>query len=234
MDPKAVALRFVEQHHPASLAAVLGGSVAAGRATKTSDLDVALLYENAAVNYTETVRFEGWLVEAFAHSRTSLIGWFDQESAQRCPVIANIWADGLTLRDEGPLSEIRSIAGTSLEAGPSVLTPGELDERRYQLSAALDDLTGSTSPAELYATELDVFQQTTELLLLLRGSWLGKAKWLVRRLEALTPRDEMVGRLLDFAARQGSSAQLNSVARDVLTLAGGYLQEGHTRGIRRR
>lgn len=60
MDAVATARAFVESAHPGAAAAVLGGSVADGTATASSDLDVALLYDDSAVNYAETVEFSGW------------------------------------------------------------------------------------------------------------------------------------------------------------------------------
>ncbi|MDQ0823890.1 putative nucleotidyltransferase [Arthrobacter sp. B2I5] len=66
-----VAQAFVEENHPKACASILGGSAAAGTATSTSDLDIALLYPNGHSNYAQTTRYRSWLVEIFVHTPES-------------------------------------------------------------------------------------------------------------------------------------------------------------------
>lgn len=63
MDAVDLARAFTTAHHPGAGVAVLGGSSVAGTSTATSDLDIALLYDDPSVNYAETVNFEGTFVE---------------------------------------------------------------------------------------------------------------------------------------------------------------------------
>lgn len=232
MDPTTIARSFVEELHAGASASILGGSAALGRATSTSDLDIAILYEDGKANYAETVRYRGWIVEAFVHTPASLDFWYEKEKTLRCAVIGDICARGLLLTDNGPGKNWQDRARRYMEQGPLPLTDGERDLRRYDLSCSLDDLVGSTIPAETFAIASEVFRQTAELILLQHRRWLGKGKWVVRRLEQV-PHDEAALELLTWAASADNNQQkLAKIARDVLNNNGGYEMEGFLRGAR--
>jgi hypothetical protein len=96
-----VARAYVEEHHPCASASVPGGSAAAGTATSTSDLDIALLYPRGHSSYAATTRYRGWFVEEFVHTEASLDFWHQKETVERRPVIADLWAHGILLTDNG-------------------------------------------------------------------------------------------------------------------------------------
>ena len=99
-EPIDVARRFLRESHPAATASLLAGSVAAGTATETSDLDVASPYEDRPANYAETVRYGGWLIESFVYDQDSLEEWFEREAKQRRPVALDMWSNGIPLTDD--------------------------------------------------------------------------------------------------------------------------------------
>lgn len=232
MDPITIARSFVEELHAGADASILGGSAALGRATSTSDLDIAILYEGGNANYAETVRYRGWIVEAFVHTPASLDFWYEKEKAVRCAVIGDICARGLLLTDNGPGKTWQDQARLYMEQGPSPLTDGERDLRRYDLSCSLDDLIGSTISAETFAIASEVFHQAAELLLLQHRMWLGKGKWVIRRLEQI-PHDKGALELLAWAASDGKDQhKLVKIAGDILKNNGGYSMEGFLRGAR--
>ncbi|WP_052135907.1 nucleotidyltransferase domain-containing protein [Arthrobacter sp. PAMC 25486] len=232
MDPITIARSYVEEMHAGAEASILGGSAALGRSTPTSDLDIAILYRAGGANYAETLRYRGWIVEAFIHTPESLAFWYEKERSIRCAVIGDICARGLLLTDNGAGKQWQDEARLYMRQGPMPLTDAERDLRRYDLSCSMDDLLGSGSPAETFATASDVFRQTAELLLLRHQKWLGNGKWVVRRLEQL-PKDEAALGLLAWAASKDNDPQkLAGIARDVLDQNGGYAMEGFLRGAR--
>jgi hypothetical protein len=109
-----------------------------------------------------------------------------------------------------------------LAAGPPPLEPADRDQRRYRLSALLDDLTGSTDPDETALICWNVVVESAELLLATEGRWFGAGKWLLRELRALD---------CDFAnqllAARDRPARLAALAQTVLAKAGGRLWEGY-------
>lgn len=232
MDPIAIARAYVEEKHPGAEASILGGSAALGRSTPTSDLDVAILYQTGGANYAETVRYRGWIVEAFIHTPESLAFWYEKERSIRCAVIGDICARGLLLTDNGPGKQWQDQARVYMRQGPLPLTQAERDLRRYDLSCSMDDLLGSVSPAETFAIASEVFRQSAELLLLRHDKWLGSGKWVVRRLEQL-PNDEAALGLLTWSASTNKDPRkLAEIAREVLEQNGGYTMEGFLRGTR--
>jgi hypothetical protein len=139
-----LARAFVEEHHPYASASVLGESAAAGTATSTSDLDIAVLYPNGHSNYAATTRYCGWFVEEFVHTEESLDSWYQKEAVERRPVIADLCARGILLTDNGAGAEWQTRAREQMARGPMALGDGERDLRRYNLSALIDDLATGT------------------------------------------------------------------------------------------
>ncbi|MFC8716855.1 nucleotidyltransferase domain-containing protein [Kitasatospora sp. NPDC057198] len=76
------ARRLVAELHPEASAAVLAGSVAAGRARTGSDLDLAVLLPDGQGTHRETLRHEGRGVEG---SRTPAPGWTSCGPSPRPP-----------------------------------------------------------------------------------------------------------------------------------------------------
>jgi hypothetical protein len=228
MDFIDIAHRFLASQHPDAAVAALGGSSATGTATATSDLDLALLYDDPAVNYAETVAFEGRTVEVFAHSRAALDRWLAKELGERRPVMHDLWAHGILLADDGTGADLQSRTRAVLAAGPDALSDPERNALRYALSSSLDDLRDrQQAGAEAYAVSAEVFQRSATLLLCVRRSWLGHGKWLIRRLALLD--DPLARELVAWADAAGDAAGLVALTEQVLDVAGGYLQAPYRR-----
>lgn len=226
---RAAARKFIEEKHPRAWASLLGGSAASGTATSTSDLDIAVLYPNGHSNYAETTLFRGWLVETFVHTPESLVFWYQKEAEERRPVIAELCASGILLTDNGGGEAWQAAARSQMAKGPKPLTIQERDSRRYSLSALIDDLSGSRSEAEVFMLAADIFRDAADLLLLETGNWLGGGKWIIRRLALCD--NELAARLRTWAADSNRDHNaLIVLAREVLDISGGYLQEGFRRG----
>ncbi|WP_432394548.1 hypothetical protein ACRQ5B_13200 [Pseudarthrobacter sp. L19] len=227
----ASARAFVGEVHPEAAAAALAGSIPAGRGTDTSDLDVVLYYADRTVNYAETLRYDGWLVESFVYGPEGIEEWFAKEAGLRRPVALDMWATGLPLMGEDVADQLRDKAGAILDAGPAPLDPYQRDDLRYGLTAAIDDLRGNPAPEEALAVMADVFVRSAELLLFANNGWLGTGKWLVRRLGSLD-RPEATDLIGWAESAERSGDELCRVASAVLDSVGGALQEGHVRGRR--
>lgn len=232
MDPISAARDFVAERHPDALASILGGSTAQGRSTSTSDLDIVVLYPDGGANYARTTRHLGQIVEEFVHTPASVTFWYARERAERCAILGDLCAQGIILTGAGSgLAESwQRDARRYMQRGPEPLSGEERNLRRYELSNSLDDLRSTVLRAESFATSSEVFRQSVELLLLQHGKWLGKGKWLVRRLEQL-PADDTATALRDWAGSPEHSAErLIHLAARVLEANGGYLMEGFLRG----
>lgn len=230
-DPVDLARSIVHDRFPAALAAVLAGSTAAGRATASSDLDLAVLVADGSETYRETVRVEGRLVELFVHTREGLAELFAADAASRRGVLQSMYATGLVLLDTGgEAGRARALAEAELRSGPPELGTDAVETKRYVLTDALDDLADAQDPYERLAVGGSVLASAAELLFDHHRAWAGGGKWLPRRLREADP--ERGGALLaghrELCAT-GDPAGLAEAAGQVLDLVGGPLREGYRR-----
>ena len=222
MDPIEDARALVGERFPDALAAFLGGGVLSGSRTATSDLDVVVVLAGPPAAYRESLRWRGWPVETFVHTKDTLERWFAKDTARRRPTLARLCADGLALAGSAEkIDQIRERGRSVLAAGPPALTGAELELCRYGLTDLLDDLAGSTDPGETAIIGWHVWTASAELALMLGGSWLGTGKWLLRELRAADPL--LAARLVAAIADTG---RLTEAADEVLGRAGGRLWAG--------
>lgn len=237
-DPEqavAAAGRLVVERFPEARAAWLAGSVVAGRATATSDLDVTVLVPGPPAPYRESLRYDGWPVELFVHTAESVDTWLAKDRARRRPTLGRLVAGGLPLLDvDGAGREVAQRCRDFLAAGPEPLTAEERDAMRYGLTDQLDDLADAADPQLRAAVAVDLWQGTATLLLAAAGWWCGTGKWLVRELQAYDAahRTRFAPRLHGglLAAMHGEPTLLVEVADEVLAANGGRLWEGYRAG----
>lgn len=230
-DPIDQARRLIHNHFPGALAVVLAGSTVSGRATASSDLDIAVLIASGGETYRETLRFEGRVVELFVHTRAGLRDLFAADFATRRAVMQSMYATGLVLVDvDGEAGRARALAETDLHQGPAELDPDTVETKRYGLTDALDDLRDATDVFERLAIAGFVVNTAADLLCDHHRAWTGSGKWLPRRLLEADP--ERGAALLDAHVRLYETkdpAPLIETASAILDLAGGPLREGYRR-----
>jgi hypothetical protein len=229
-DPLLTASDLIAERFPDAIQAWLGGSIANGQATVTSDLDITVLLEEVRV-HRESLTFRGWPVELFVHDNESVRYFVAKDLGQRKPTMARLVADGRPLMPGDGGAELRSHCQLVLEAGPGVPEAGEVDLARYLLTDLLDDLRGGVPGDTSAAVLAEAWQQTARLLLLVNGHWLGVGKWLARELLDL---DEATGtsytKDLDRAFRvaaSGDTSEFIAAMEDALSVAGGQLRAGY-------
>ncbi|WP_445528083.1 nucleotidyltransferase domain-containing protein [Streptomyces cyslabdanicus] len=230
-DPIDLARRLVRGRFPDALAVVLAGSAAAGRATASSDLDIAVLVGDGGETCRETLRFEGRLVELFIHTRAGLGELFAADTATRRAVLQSMYATGLVLVDTGgEAGWARARAEADLRDGPPAPTPETVETKRYGLTDALDDLADAGDPFERLAVAGVFFNVAADLLFDHHRAWTGGGKWLPRRL--LEADGERGGALLEghrHLCETGAPVLLSDAAVRILDLVGGPLREGYRR-----
>ena len=217
---------IVADRFPDALAGVLAGSSANGTATATSDLDIVVLLAGPPAPFRETIRVEGIPVELFVHTPESKLYWYERERSEGRCTLAHMLAWGVALT--GPETEAtQAEARHWIAEGPAPWTTDQLEQRRYALTDALDDLVGASDPDERDAVAGQVLLMVAELALSLRGSWQGRGKWVVRQLRSADPalaKDLMLAHR--EAVATGQVAYLVRTSEAVLDEAGGRLTEG--------
>lgn len=232
-DPVEVARRIVRQRFPQARAAWLGGSVADGTASTTSDLDITVLLDGPPAPFRESTTFDGWPVELFVQTRESLMWFCDSDIQRRRPTTMRLVGSSVVLVDvRGAGAELQaSLRGLDL-AGPPAATGEELEIARYLVTDCLDDLT-DPRPGEAAVLAAGLWAATADLVLLANRRWSGGGKWLLRELRSLdrlggtSYADRLVTGL--EAAVAGDTEPLRRTVEELLELCGGRLFDGYRR-----
>ena len=170
-DPaQPTAARLVAELFPHARAAWLGGSVARGAATPTSDLDIVVLTADDPV-HRRSLLYSGWPVELFVHTDASMRKYFASDIARRQPSLPRMVGEALLLRDQdGDGHRWGQTARQVLSDGPAPLTQAELDDARYTITDLIDDLAGNPPPTETAAIAALLWQHVLTPLSPGRGS----------------------------------------------------------------
>jgi hypothetical protein len=233
-DPVTAAMSFVADRFPDAAAAFVGGSVLTEHRTPTSDLDVVVVLAGPPAPYRETYEQDGWIVEAFVHTRESLDEFWARDARRRVCSLLRMCADSVTLTDPaGIAEEIRSTAAARIAAGPPPLSDEERDRLRYGVTDLLDDMAGCEDEEELLFIAGAVVRDVSALALEVAGEWSGRGKALARALKQVEP--DLLERLVNghrHVVLYGDTAVLHRAAVDVLLRAGGALMVGYRAGPR--
>ncbi len=228
-EPRDAAASFVAREFPQARAAFVGGGVLTEHRTPTSDLDVVVLLDGPPAPYRETFWHDGWVVEAFVHTRESLTEFWDRDADRRVCSLLRMCGESEVLVDPaGVAAEIQREAVVRLDAGPPEPSAAEVDARRYALSDLLEDLAGSDQEDELAYIAALVLAATADLALLATGRWGATGKALARGLRGADP--DLAERLLDahrLVLTEGDTAPLYRCALQVLAPVGGPLLAGY-------
>jgi hypothetical protein len=231
INPARVSPReILDARFPDALGGLVAGSAARGDDTPSSDLDLIVLLPGRPAPMRSTERVQGQLVEFFVHTEDSFVSFIDRERQLRRSPLLHMCAHGLIISDRDQrLARLQDFARDRWSAGPAPLTDDELDDRRYRLTALLDDLADETNPVDRAALAAGVFTDTADLALVSRGRWSGTGRWLTRRLRETDAElsDNLAAGLR--AAVHGDATILLSCGRAELDRLGGPLDRGYER-----
>lgn len=180
-----VARLFVTERFARARSAWLGGSVARGAATATSDLDITVLVPGAPAPMRESLRYSGWPVEVFVHTESSLAHYCEKDLRRRQPTMMRLVGESIVLVDaDGSGKRLQTSCLAVIAAGPPALTDTELAMLRYRVTDLLEDLTGADSNDVRTAVASVLWQEAAALLLTGERRWTGTGKGLLREVGA--------------------------------------------------
>jgi len=216
---------------PDARVAIIGGSIARGEATPTSDIDLLLVFDRVDQAWRDTLKVGQQTVELFGHDPATF-DYFCREIDRpggRMP-LANMVADGVNVLADGAAAAwLRGHAQRLLDLGPPALAPAVLASRRYEITTLLEDLLDATAADELLATAVKLYDALAGFALRAAGAWTGVGKHLARRLRAADP-----ALAADLVAAMGSlgadpaagKALFETAVHRTLAPYGGPLLEG--------
>ncbi|HEK9099073.1 nucleotidyltransferase domain-containing protein [Bacillus pfraonensis] len=212
--------------------ALLGGSVARGEATKTSDLDIIIIDSKLPNCYRESFISNGWPVEVFVHNFETYKKYFKSDCERGKPTLPQLVSEGIVLRGEKEIvTSLKQEARQLIDQGPEKWTEELMRQKRYFLTDALDDFIGTTKrEEELFIANL-LADLVHEYVLRVNGQWVGNSKWFIR---VLRKYDEVFAEefveAFDHFYRTGEKVKLIDFIEGTLEKYGGRLFEGFSVG----
>lgn len=225
-----VAKRALAKYYPGALGGFVAGSIIRGEGTPTSDIDIAVLFDETFEDvHRNTVLEEDWLIEFFVHNPKAQDFYFDKDRQRGMCVMPQMVAEGIVIPGDHPLLEIqKERARGIIAAGPLPLSDVQSDLMRYTVSALVDDLEGVTDQAVINAVLALLHDKLGDFHLRAAGKWSGFGKSLLRCLRA---QDAVFAEAFERAFAAGFSGdgthEIAALAARVIAPFGGRLQEGY-------
>ena len=225
-----VAKRALAKHYPGAIGGFVAGSIIRGEGTPTSDIDIAVLFDDTFEDvHRNSVIEEGWPIEFFVHNPQAQDFYFDKDRRRGMCIMPTMVATGIMISGEaGLLLQQKDKAVALIADGPPPLTKDESDFRRYLIVDLADDLRGASDVGVRRATLALLHEHLADFHLRATNHWSGRGKSLLRVLEETDP---------SYRAKYDTAFQAGFVSDDVaLVIAlveetlrphGGPLWEGY-------
>ncbi|QKE75261.1 nucleotidyltransferase domain-containing protein [Arthrobacter citreus] len=231
LNPIKAAHLFINKHFPNCQGALLSGSVVRGEATETSDLDIVIFDRNLLSSYRESLIKFGWDIEVFVHNLTSYKDFFESDNERARPSLPRMVSEGIVLKDEGIMNDIKKEANDLLNNGPAEWSEETIKLKRYFITDALNDFVGSSIRGEELFIANTLAELVSEFVLRTHCKWIGSSKWIVR---ALKHYDEDFANsfieAFDLFYTTGNKDRIIELVNDILRPFGGQLFEGFSLG----
>lgn len=231
-DALALVRRFILQCHTDAEAALLSGSRSRGEGAASSDYDVIMLFHEVPDGaWRETSRFEGNVIEIFAHDIGTLrylCRNIDRPSG--LPVLPTMLAEGIVAfsRSSALLEEAKQIAAETLASGPPPLAAETIRERRYAITELAATLTDERGDAVMISVGAALHIALADFSLRAAGRWSARGKAIPRALAAMDPTLAIkfsMAFTAPFATKDTTAVQ--SLVNAVLAPYGGQLRTGY-------
>ncbi|MEH7457073.1 nucleotidyltransferase domain-containing protein [Bacillus sp. JJ1127] len=226
------AQKIIESQFPNCDVALLGGSVARGEETKTSDLDIVILDQNLSSCYRESFFSNGWPVEVFVHNFETYKTFFENDCKRGRPSLPQLVSEGIILKGTMQIvTSLKQEAEQLLNKGPEKWTEELMRQKRYFITDALDDFIGATKREEELFIANHLADLVHEYVLRVNGQWVGNSKWFIRVLRKYDSLfAEQFVEAFDHFYRTGEKVGLIDFVEKTLENYGGRLFEGFSVG----
>ncbi|KFN01314.1 nucleotidyltransferase domain-containing protein [Bacillus clarus] len=212
--------------------ALLGGSVARGEVTKTSDLDIIVFDRSLPSCYRESFYSNGWPVEVFVHNFETYKIFFKSDCERGRPTLPHLVSEAIVLKgNDDIVAVLKNEAERLLRKGPEKWTEEIIKQKRYFITDVLDDFIGATKrEEELFIANL-LADFVHEFVLRVNGQWLGNSKWFIRVLKRYDEQfAEKFVASFDHFYKTGEKMNLIAFVEETLENYGGRVFEGFSMG----
>ncbi|MEE6452313.1 nucleotidyltransferase domain-containing protein [Gottfriedia acidiceleris] len=231
IDHIKAANHFIHKYFPNCQGALLAGSVVRGEATETSDLDIVIFDKSLSSSYRESLKAFGWDIEVFVHNLSSYKQFFKSDYERARPSLPRMVSEGIILKDEGVINEIKKEANDLLDKGPEKWSEETIKVKRYFITDTLNDFIGCSNRAEELFIANTLAELVSEFVLRTNGKWIGTSKWIIRSLRQYN--EEFANILVDAFDSFYTNGEKNRIIKlvdEVLHPFGGRLFEDFSLG----
>jgi len=231
LDHIEAANQFINKYFPNCQGALLAGSVVRGEATETSDLDIVIFDKSLSSSYRESLKEFGWDIEVFVHNLSTYKQFFKSDYERARPSLPMMVSEGIILKDEGVINDIKKEANDILDKGPEKWAEDTIKVKRYFITDTLNDFIGSSNRAEELFIANTLAELVSEFVLRTNGKWIGSSKWIIRSLRQYN--EEFANILVeafDLFYTKGEKQLIINLVNEVLQPYGGKLFEGFSLG----
>ena len=227
-----VAQRILPRY-PNVQAAVIGGSIARGEGTATSDIDLLLVFDDVPAAWRDTFKVDGQTVELFGHDARTFEYFcrMVDRPGGRMPLAMMVMEGASVLGENAGHAALRALAARLYAEGPAPLAADALASRRYEITTLLEDLADNTAADETLAIAARLYEALATFVLRAGGAWTGGGKHLARRLRAHSPAiaaDLHAAMTQTVAGEPAGKAAFAQLVERALAPYGGQLLEGYT------
>lgn len=208
--------------------AFVSGSIMRGQGTRTSDIDLVVVFPTLERAWREAFIEGEFPVEAFVQDPQTLAHYLHADAETGRPIMAHMVATGTVIGPQLALAEaIQAKAARLLADGPAPFAGPKAESLLYFVSDLVEDLRDERPPAETAAAAASLYPILADLMLFGRGAWSGRGKWVPRLLRQL---DGDLADAFDNAFRlavEGDAERLVALAESELARHGGPLFDGY-------
>ncbi|HRJ12548.1 MAG TPA: hypothetical protein PKW15_04830, partial [Alphaproteobacteria bacterium] len=174
--------------------------------------------------------YQGIAFEVFLNTPDSLVAFFDYDRVLGVAANCDAACNSIILGPDQELAQkIRRHAAQLIAAGPTPLTPEDMEDRRYAITAAIKSIQSLKKGGELMGILSDLYVRLADFYLRANCKWSGKGKYLIRKLRHDFPQLADRYEKAFEKAFNGKSQKLIQLMDDMLMPFGGRHFEGYER-----
>lgn len=229
MDYKIIAKEVIK-NYPKAKAVFICGSHTKGLATKTSDIDLQIVYssKDLAKPFRHSYLYNGVPIETFHNNELSLKFWLKKEIAAGKGATIFMIGEGVSLIKGGYSKKLQKQMMDIIKKGPKKLEKSQIDAFRYSLTDLLDDISSPKNASDFYASLNRLYLILADFYLRLNGMWSGYGKPLLRILEKQdnTMYQKYI-KAFHKAFKRKNPKLVIKLTDEILELAGGRFWDGY-------
>lgn len=221
---------FIQTEFPECLGAILSGSVAIGKETATSDLDIVVFEKRVNVYRKSVIKYD-WMIEVFVYDLESYKPFFESDVKRARPTLPRMLAEGMVIKHHEEMVTIVNLAKETMLAGPPKWDDKTVEFHQYFLTDVVNDFIGSENVYESFCIAATLLDKLHEFILRTNQHWVGSSKWMYREMDHFNPDlTKEVFQAFQNYYQKGEKNGIINVVESVLDPFGGKRFEGFQLG----